>query len=69
LLYSLQQRRMLTAAETDTELRLAARLEPAIPGEPPAAPTPTAARVTTAVLLSVLAIKAIRDVFSRSRRE
>jgi len=60
---------MLTAAETDTELRLAARLEPAIPGQPAAGPPPTAARVTSAVLLSVLAIKAIRDVFSRSHRE
>jgi cytochrome d ubiquinol oxidase subunit II len=76
LLYSLQQRRMLTAAETDTELRLAARLEPAIPGRPAAGPPPTAAgppptaaRVTSAVLLSVLAIKAIRDVFARSHRE
>jgi cytochrome d ubiquinol oxidase subunit II len=69
LLYYLQQRRMLADAETDTELRLAARLEPAIPGQPAAGPSATAARVTYAVLLSVLAIKAIRDVFSRSRRE
>jgi hypothetical protein len=48
---------------------LAARLEPAIPGQPAAGPPPTAARLTSAVLLSVLAIKAIRDVFSRSHRE
>jgi cytochrome bd ubiquinol oxidase subunit II len=40
LLYFLQQRRLLTAAESDADLRLAAQLEPAIPGQPAAAPTP-----------------------------
>src|SRR6201987_2167901 len=34
LLYFLQQRRMLTAAETDADLRLAAQLEQAVPGQP-----------------------------------
>jgi cytochrome d ubiquinol oxidase subunit II len=34
LLYFLQQRRMLTAAETDADLRLAARMDQAPPGHP-----------------------------------
>jgi cytochrome d ubiquinol oxidase subunit II len=63
LLYFLQQRRMLTASETDAGLRLAARLEPPAPSLPSAPPAATA-RVTTAVVLVVLAIRAIRDVFS-----
>jgi cytochrome bd ubiquinol oxidase subunit II len=66
LLYFLQQRRLLTAAESDTDLRLAARLEPAIRGQPAAAPAPAAARMTTALVLAVLAVKAIRNVFSPS---
>jgi len=64
LLYVLQQRRMLTAAETDADLRLAAHLEPATPGQPATAPAPTGTRVTTALVLALLAIRAIRDVFS-----
>jgi cytochrome bd ubiquinol oxidase subunit II len=64
LLYLLQQRRMLTAAETDADLRLAAQLERPIPGQPATAPAPAAARVTTALVLALLAIRAIRDVFS-----
>jgi cytochrome bd ubiquinol oxidase subunit II len=67
LLYVLQQRRMLTAAETDADLRLAAQLEP-IPGQPAMAPAPVAARVTTALVLALLAIRAIRDVFSSPDR-
>jgi cytochrome d ubiquinol oxidase subunit II len=73
LLYVLQQRRMLAAAETDAGLLLAAQPEPALPGRPAAA-APAAARastgtaVTTALVLAVLAIKAIRDVLSPSRR-
>jgi cytochrome bd ubiquinol oxidase subunit II len=63
LLYSLQQRRLLTAHETDADLRLAAHLEPAIPGEPAAAPASPAARVTTALLLVVLTVRAIKEVF------
>src|ERR1700751_4639870 len=35
LLYFLQQRRVLTAAETDADLRLAAQLEQAVPGPRP----------------------------------
>jgi cytochrome bd ubiquinol oxidase subunit II len=69
LLYLLQQRRMLTAAETDADLRLAAQLEPPIPGQPAAARAPAGTRLTTALVLALLAIRAIRDVFSpRDRR-
>jgi len=68
LLYFLQQRRMLTAAETDADLRLAARLERPVPGQPAMAPAPAAARVTTALVLALLAIRAIRDVFSPADR-
>ncbi len=68
LLYFLQQRRLLTAAETDAHLRLAARLEQAVPGRPAAAPAPAWGRKATALVLAVLAIKAIRDAFSSPRR-
>jgi cytochrome bd ubiquinol oxidase subunit II len=68
LLYFLQQRRMLTAAGSDAELRLAAQLEPARPGQPVPAPASTQTRITTALVLALIAIRAIRDVFSPSRR-
>jgi cytochrome bd ubiquinol oxidase subunit II len=68
LLYFLQQRRMLTAAETDVDLRLAAQPERALPGPPVAAPESAAARVTTALVLVMLAIRAIKDVFAPRRR-
>jgi cytochrome d ubiquinol oxidase subunit II len=70
LLYFLQQRHLLTAAESDADLRLAAQLQQALPGQPTtaAAPTSAATRMTTALVLAVLAIKAIRDVFSTARR-
>jgi cytochrome d ubiquinol oxidase subunit II len=68
ILYVLQQRRMLIVAESDADLRLVARLEPAIPGQRAAAPAPAASRVTTALVLAALAIRAIRNVFSPSRR-
>jgi cytochrome bd ubiquinol oxidase subunit II len=65
LLYFLQQRQLLATAGTDAELRLAARLGQALPGQPaPAAPASTAVRLTTALVLAVLAIRAIRDLFS-----
>ncbi len=67
VLYFLQQRRMLTAAESDADLRLAAQLEPAIPGQPAATRAP-AGTAATALVLAVLAIRAIRDMFSPSRR-
>jgi hypothetical protein len=44
LLYFLQQRRVLTAAETDAGLRLAAQPGIAIPGQPAAAPAPIGTR-------------------------
>lgn len=68
LLYFLQQRRVLTAAETDADLRLAAQLEQAPPSQAAAAPAPTGTRMTRALVLVMLAIKVIRDVFSRSHR-
>ena len=68
LLYFLQQRRLLTAAESDAGLRLAARLEPAIPGRPAAAPVPARTRIVTALVLAMVAIRAIRDMFSPSHR-
>jgi cytochrome bd ubiquinol oxidase subunit II len=68
LLYFLQQRRMLTAADTDADLRLAARPGQSLSGQPAAAPAPAATPMTTALVLAVLAIKAIKDVFSPSHR-
>jgi cytochrome bd ubiquinol oxidase subunit II len=70
LLYYLQQRRLLTAHESDADLRLAAQLEPAIPGQPAASAAPARGGVTTALVLAALAIKAIRDLFRQrgSRR-
>jgi cytochrome bd ubiquinol oxidase subunit II len=72
LLYYLQQHRLLTAAESDADLRMAAHLEPTFPGRPatgPAtAPASAATRMTTALVLAALAIRAIRDVFSPPRR-
>ena len=69
LLYFLQQRRMLTAAESDADLRLAAQLEPAVPGGPAAVPASAGTAKTTALVLAVLAFRAIRDAFSPSRRQ
>ncbi len=68
LLYFLQQRRMLTAADTDADLRLAAELEPAFPSRRASVPASTGTRMTTALVLAMLAVRAIRDVFSPSRR-
>jgi len=68
LLYYLQQRRLLAADETDADLRLAARLEEGLPGPPTAAPAPAGTRMTTAVVLAVLAIRAIKNVFSPTHR-
>jgi cytochrome bd ubiquinol oxidase subunit II len=68
LLYYLQERRLLTAAETDADLRQAAQVEQALPGQPAAVPAPGAARMTTALVLALLAVRAIRDVFSPSHR-
>ena len=67
-LYYLQQRGRLTAAESDADLRLAAQLEQARPSQPATAPASTETRITTAVVLALIAIRAIRDVFPFSRR-
>jgi cytochrome d ubiquinol oxidase subunit II len=67
ILYYLQQRRLLTAAETDTDLRQAAHLEPAVPARPAAAQAP-AATGTTRLVLAVVVIKAIKNIFKPSRR-
>src|SRR5260221_11554402 len=50
--------RRLTASPTDSDLRLAARPGQALPGQTAAAPAPAATRMTTALVLAVLAIKA-----------
>jgi cytochrome bd ubiquinol oxidase subunit II len=68
LLYFLQQRRLLAAAESDADLRLAAQPGPAGPARPAAAPAAAGTGVTTALVLAVLAIRAIRDVLAPSRR-
>ena len=68
LLYYLQQQRMLTEADTDADLRLAAHLGPALPGRPAAAPARAGSRVATALVLALLAIRVIKDVFSSPRR-
>ena len=68
LLYLLQQRGMLAAAESDADLQLAAQPQQGVPGQPAAAPEPAATAVTTALVLAVLAIRAIRNVLSSSRR-
>jgi hypothetical protein len=72
VLYLLQQRHLLIAAESDADLRLAAQLEQvapgqAAPGQAAAAPAPIGTRIATAVVLALLAIRAIRDVFAPSR--
>jgi cytochrome bd ubiquinol oxidase subunit II len=66
LLYYLEQRRMLS--ESDGDLRLAARLGPALPARPAAAQASAGTAATTAVVLGMLAVKAIRNALSRSRR-
>jgi cytochrome bd ubiquinol oxidase subunit II len=69
LLYWLQQRGMLTHAETATELRQAAHLTPAPPGgQAPAAPAPVVSKLTMALVLALLTTRAIKDLFSPSRR-
>lgn len=65
-LYWLQQRQMLREAET-AGLRQAAQVGPAPAGGQPAARQPAASRFTTALVLVLLAIRAIRDVFTPRR--
>ncbi|MBO0771424.1 MAG: cytochrome d ubiquinol oxidase subunit II [Actinobacteria bacterium] len=69
LLYRLQQRRLLTHAESDAELRRDAQLTRArAASRPPAARTPALPRITTSLVLAAVAIKAIKDLFSPPRR-
>jgi cytochrome d ubiquinol oxidase subunit II len=68
ILYFLQQRGLLTAHESEADLRMAAQLEQARPGQPAAAPASAETRMATALVLVMLAIKAIKDVFSPPRR-
>jgi cytochrome bd ubiquinol oxidase subunit II len=63
LLYYLQQRRLLTARDSAADLRLAAQLESAVPGGA-AVPAPRT-RKTTALVMAVLAMRAIKEAFSR----
>jgi cytochrome bd ubiquinol oxidase subunit II len=68
LLYFLQQRRMLTAHDSEADLRLAAHLEQALPGRPATAPPSAGTRTTTALVMVMLTVRAIRDVFSPPQR-
>src|ERR1700743_1547181 len=67
VLYFLQQRGMLTAADSDADLRLAAHLEQVQAGQPGAASAPEGTRSTPALVLAMLAIRAIRHVLARRR--
>jgi cytochrome d ubiquinol oxidase subunit II len=67
LLYYLQQRRMLTAAETDSDVRRAAHVEQSALGRSAPAPARAASRTTTAVVLAMVAIRAIRNAVSPGR--
>jgi cytochrome d ubiquinol oxidase subunit II len=68
LLYYLQQRGLLAADETDADLRLTTQLEQGLPGQPAAAPAPAGTRTTRALVLAMLAIRAIKNVFSPTHR-
>jgi cytochrome bd ubiquinol oxidase subunit II len=67
LLYYLQQRRLLTAAETDADVRRAAHVEQSALGRSAPAPSRPASRTTTAVVLTMVAVRAIRNRFSPGR--
>jgi cytochrome bd ubiquinol oxidase subunit II len=68
LLYCLQQRGMLTAATSNADLRLAAQLESAPPTPPATAQVSTTTKITTALVLAVVAVRAIKDVLTAPRR-
>jgi cytochrome bd ubiquinol oxidase subunit II len=68
LLYYLQQQRMLTAADSDADLRLAAHLQQDFPSQPAAAPARAETRTTAALVLAIVAIRVIRNMSSGSRR-
>jgi cytochrome d ubiquinol oxidase subunit II len=67
LLYYLQQRRLLTAAETDADVRRAAHVEQGALGRSAPAPARPASRTTTTVVLAMVAIRAIRNRVSPRR--
>jgi len=72
LLYYLQQRGLLTEAESDAELRMAAHLGSAGggPDRPGAvSPEPVVARIGVAAVLVTLAVRAIRNVFAPGSRQ
>ena len=72
LLYYLQQRGMLTEADSDADLRMAAHLRGAGdgPGRPAAVePEPVGARIGVAAVLVALAVRAIRNVFAPGSRQ
>ena len=65
LLYYLQQRGLLTEADSDADLRLAAHLRSPAPGPTAAVePEPVGARIGVAAVLVALAVRAIRNVFA-----
>jgi cytochrome d ubiquinol oxidase subunit II len=73
LLYYLHQRGLLTEADSDGDLRLAARMEQdpsalAATASAPAAPAPAGTRTATALVLAMLTIRAVRDMLTRPRR-
>ena len=77
LLYYLHQRRMLTEADSDADLRLAAHVGQAgLPGQagqasgtaPAPGPASARSRTTTGLVLALLTIRAIREMLARSRR-
>ena len=69
LLYYLQQRGLLTEADSDDDLRLAAHLGSAAPGPTAAVePEPVGARIGVAAVLVALAVRAIRNVFAPGSR-
>jgi hypothetical protein len=71
LLYYLQQRGLLTEADSDADLRMAAHLGSAGAGPDrlaAAEPEPVVARIGVAAVLVTLAVRAIRNVFAPGSR-
>jgi hypothetical protein len=67
VLYLMQQRGLLTEADSDSHLRQAAHLEQDLARQPIAAPPPAERRAATALVVAMLAIRAIRNVLSSRR--
>ena len=69
LLYFLQQRGLLTEADSDDDLRLAGHVGSAAPGPAAAVePEPVGARIGVAAVFVALAVRAIRNVFAPGSR-